>query len=149
MQMHGTTPSYGPLSAVGCRFGVVRARFNDAITGRLLTTAVETLRSAGATDAMVHIIEVPGAIELPLAAQRLLRHHHCDGVLALGCVIRGETDHYAHVCRLSLDGLMRVMLDEGKPVVCGVITAETREQAEARVSAASWARTLIEMTQQK
>lgn len=147
--MHGTTPSYGPLSAAGCRLGVVRARFNADLTARLLTAAVETLRSAGATDATLRIVEVPGAIELPLAAQQLLRHQHCDGVLALGCVIRGETDHYAHVCRLSLDGLMRVMLDEGKPVVCGVITAETQEQAEARVDAASWARTLIEMTQRK
>lgn len=149
--MQGTTVTYRPRSAKGLRLGIVRARFNDDITARLFAAAQATLGEAGAAADDLCVVEVSGAIELPLAAQRLLRDRRCDGVLALGCVIRGATDHYDHVCRLALDGLLRVMLDEAKPVVCAVITADTRAHAEARAGGAggnlgaSGAQTLLEM----
>ncbi len=132
MRNHCEPQSAEQFSAAGFRFGIVRARFNAEITAALCSAAMQTLQKAGAASAQICVIDVPGAIELPLMSQQLIRTHQCDGVVALGCVIRGQTDHYQHVCRVAIDGLMRVMLDTGRPVTCGIITADTEAQAKAR-----------------
>ncbi|HYC76324.1 MAG TPA: 6,7-dimethyl-8-ribityllumazine synthase [Planctomycetota bacterium] len=118
----------------GRRIGVVAARFNAGVCDRLLAGARRALRAAGTADADVVEVRVPGAVELPLAAQRLLDASggRCDAVVALGCVIRGETSHYDVVCRMAADGLMRASLDARRPVAFGVLTCDHESQAWAR-----------------
>ncbi len=132
-----TATSFGSEAARpdgrGLRFGVVVARFNSDITERLLRGALRGFSACGVEAADVMVVRVPGAVELPLGAQRLLRApHFAAGVAVLGCVIRGETTHYDYVCRAATDGVLRVMLDESKPVAFGVLTCETAGQALSR-----------------
>ena len=115
----------GATRGEGLRVGIVAARFNDLITERLVQGALGALQRAGVTDATV--AWVPGAVEIPLAAQAMLPS--VDAVLALGCVIRGATAHYDYVCQMAASGIQRVALDGGKPVVFGVLTVDTLEQA--------------------
>lgn len=115
------------------RVGVVVARFNAAITQPLFAGAVDELISAGFTPHQIVAIHVAGAIEIPLAAQRLLAGG-CVAVVALGCVIQGETAHFEFVCNAVTDGCMRVSLDVSKPVGFGVITCDTVSQAAERSS---------------
>jgi 6,7-dimethyl-8-ribityllumazine synthase len=115
----------------GLKFGIVVARFNAHVTDRLLAGALRGLAACGVAKKDVTVVRVPGAVELPLAAARLLRGPR-HGVLALGCVIRGETTHYDYVCGMAADGLLRVMLDARKPVAFGVLTCDTEAQAMAR-----------------
>ena len=114
------------------RIGVAVARFNDAITVRLRTGAIAALTRHGVTD----VLEcwVPGAFELPLAAKAMLTDGGCHAVVALGCVIRGDTSHYDFVAGEAATGLQRVQVDCGAPVVFGVLTTENVEQAIARAS---------------
>lgn len=114
----------------GIRVGVVVATFNKEVTGGLLTGALLYLHEVGAEAARV--VEVPGAFELPLVAQRLARSGEIDAVVALGAVIEGETDHYEHIAHRASEGLMRVTLDTGTPVAFGVLTTRTLETALAR-----------------
>ena len=120
------------LSSKGYRVAVVAARFNDHIVGRLLDGAVTAFEQTGTPRAALTIVRVPGAFELPLAVRRLAESGEYDGVVALGCVIRGETPHFEHVSRVAADGLARVSLDNGVPVGFGVLTTNTPEQAVAR-----------------
>jgi 6,7-dimethyl-8-ribityllumazine synthase len=117
------------LDASGLRIAVAVGRFNLAITGPLLEGARRVLSGHGVVDPTV--VWVPGAFELPLAAQRLTRDH--DAVVALGAVIRGDTPHFDFVAGETAAGLMRVGLDSGVPVVFGVLTTDTLAQAEARI----------------
>jgi 6,7-dimethyl-8-ribityllumazine synthase len=117
------------LDASGLRIAVVVGRFNRHITEPLLDGARRVLTAHGVTDPTV--VWVPGAFELPLAAQRLAGDH--DAVVALGAVIRGDTPHFDFVAGETAAGLMRVGLDTGIPVVFGVLTTDTLEQAEARI----------------
>lgn len=116
--------------------GIVCSRFNDEITSKLLVGAVTALEGAGVARDDIHIVLVPGAVELPLAARRLARRlvnrRKFDAIVALGAVIRGDTDHYDHVCRAAQEGLQRVGLEEDLPVMFGVLTCDTDEQALAR-----------------
>jgi 6,7-dimethyl-8-ribityllumazine synthase len=114
--------------ARGLKFAVVVARFNAAITEKLLEGARQALAEAGA--AAVEVFYVPGAFELPLAAQRLVKTH--DAVIALGAVIRGETPHFDYVAGEAARGLQQVALEHDVPVAFGVLTTDTYEQAEAR-----------------
>ena len=116
------------------RIGLAIARFNDAITVRLRQGAVAALARHGITD--ICEVWVPGAFELPLAARAMLTDGGCDAVVALGCVIRGDTGHYDFVAGECASGLQRVQLDFGAPVVFGVLTTENTEQAIARASVA-------------
>jgi 6,7-dimethyl-8-ribityllumazine synthase len=135
----GTRPD---LDGAGLRFAIVCGRFNDFITVPLLDDCVDTLTKHGAEAPTV--VWVPGAFEIPLAAQRLAAAH--DGVIALGAVIRGDTPHFDFVAGECASGLMRVQLDTGKPVVFGVLTTDTVEQAEERLSkGAEFAEVAIEM----
>jgi 6,7-dimethyl-8-ribityllumazine synthase len=114
--------------ARGLKFAVVVARFNSGITEKLLEGAQEALTKAGASG--IEVFHVPGAFELPLAAQKLAKSH--DAVIALGAVIRGETPNFDYVCDAAARGLLQVSLETGTPVAFGVLTTDTLAQAEAR-----------------
>ncbi len=122
-------------SAAGLRFAIAVSRFNPAITERLLEGAIASLQEAGCAEEDVSVTRVPGAWELPLAAQRLAGLP-VDAVICLGAVIRGDTPHFDYVAGECARGLMDVQLASGVPIVFGVLTTDTLEQAEARVGGA-------------
>jgi 6,7-dimethyl-8-ribityllumazine synthase len=122
--------------ARGLRVRIVAARWNERFVERLLAGALETLRARGAADADVEVWWVPGSFELPLAARWAadapLPSGPVDAVIALGCVIRGETEHFRLVAEGAAQGLQRVALDTGVPVLNGVLAVHDPAQAEAR-----------------
>jgi 6,7-dimethyl-8-ribityllumazine synthase len=113
------------------RWAIAVARFYEDIADRLVTGATERLQEAGA-DAEIDVFDVPGAFELPLAAKYAADSGRYDGVICLGCVIRGETDHYDFVCAEAARGIEEVQLATGVPCAFGVLTVDSREQALAR-----------------
>jgi 6,7-dimethyl-8-ribityllumazine synthase len=115
------------------KVGVVTARFNSEITEKLEEGAISYLESCEGVEIFAAL--VPGAVEIPLACQAFL-DAGCDGVVALGAVVRGETSHYDYVCNSVTDGVTRLMLDYKKPVGFGVLTTENEEQALARAGGA-------------
>ncbi len=118
-----------PGAGRGMRVAVVAARFNPDVTERLAEGAHAALVELGAE---VSLLWVPGAFELPLAAHRLASSGEVDAVVCVGAVIRGETDHYTHVATQCAAGLQRAQLDTGVPVIFGVLTTDTVEDAQAR-----------------
>ncbi|NBC97150.1 MAG: 6,7-dimethyl-8-ribityllumazine synthase [Deinococcus-Thermus bacterium] len=122
----------GSPSGAGVRVGIVASRFNELIGQRLLDGARNALRRAGVADDDVAVAWVPGAVELPLVARRLAQSGRVDAVVTLGAVIRGETDHYDHVCSIAASGIARASVDSGVPVTFGVLTTDTLEQALQR-----------------
>jgi 6,7-dimethyl-8-ribityllumazine synthase len=116
----------------GLRIAIVVSRFNSAITERLLGGAKRALERAGVPSERMFVETVPGAFELPLAAKLAAASNRFDAVIALGAVIRGETDHYVYVCEAATHGLLRASLDTGIPVAFGVLTTDTEAQALAR-----------------
>ena len=116
----------------GVRVAIVRAAFNDAVVAGLADGAQSALLAAGVAASSIAVFVAPGAFELPLLAQAVARSKRFDAVVALGAVIRGDTDHYEHICRAATDGLARVALDTGVPVGFGVLTAHDIRQAQAR-----------------
>jgi 6,7-dimethyl-8-ribityllumazine synthase len=132
----------------GTRRGVaiVAARFNGEIVNKLLESALEELDEAGVRRDAITIMPVPGAFELPLAAMALAKTRRFACVVALGCVVRGETPHFEFIASEAASGLQLAALETGVPVAFGVLTVETIEQAEARVSKGAEAvRTALEM----
>jgi 6,7-dimethyl-8-ribityllumazine synthase len=126
--------------------GVVVARFNREITKGLLESALDALTSAGVSKDAITIMPVPGAFELPLAAMALAKTRRYACVVALGCVIRGDTPHFDFVAGEAASGLQLAAIETGVPVAFGVLTCETQEQAEARIDrGADAARTALEM----
>src|ERR1700681_1640666 len=119
----------GELSAVGLRFGIVVSRFNSFITERLLSAAVDALERAGAASENVDVVHVPGAFELPLAAKKLAASGRYDALIAIGCVLRGETAHYDYVCSETSRGLQLAQMDTGLPIIFCVLTCDTLKQA--------------------
>jgi 6,7-dimethyl-8-ribityllumazine synthase len=119
----------GELSAAGLRFGVVVSRFNSFITDRLAAAAVDALARAGATGKDVDMVPVPGAFELPLVSKKLALTGRYDALIAIGCVIRGETTHYDYVCSETSRGLQLAQMDTGVPILFCVLTCDTLEQA--------------------
>jgi 6,7-dimethyl-8-ribityllumazine synthase len=113
-------------------YAVVVATFYGDLAERLVNGAVEAFSEQGVSAASVHTYEVPGAFELPLAAKWCAESGRFAGVACVGVVIRGETNHYDYVCAEAARGIQRVQLDTGVPCAFGVITCDTREQAEAR-----------------
>jgi 6,7-dimethyl-8-ribityllumazine synthase len=113
-------------------FAVCVATFYEDLAERLVNGAVEAFSEEGVAPTSVHTYEVPGAFELPLAAKWSAGSGRFAGIACLGVVIRGETDHYEYVCGESARGVQQVQLDTGVPCAFGVITSDTREQAEAR-----------------
>jgi len=122
----------GGLTANGLRFGIVVSRFNSFITERLLAGAVDALERAGAASKDVDVVHVPGAFELPLAAKKMASMGKYDALVAVGCVIRGETTHYDYVCSETSRGLQLAQMDTGIPIMFCVLTCDTLEQAIER-----------------
>jgi len=127
----------GDLTAKGFKFGIVAARFNDFITGRLLDGAIDALQRHGALDADIHVVKVPGAYEIPLAAKMLAQSKKYDAVICLGAVIRGATPHFEYVSAEVSKGVASVSMDAGLPVIFGVLTTDTIEQAIERAGTKS------------
>jgi 6,7-dimethyl-8-ribityllumazine synthase len=127
-----TTTYEGRLDASGLRLAIVVSRFNEAITRSLLDGARDCVRRHGADERSLVIAWVPGAFEIPLAAQRLARSGQFDAVICLGAVIRGATAHFEHVAGQASAGVARVALDTGIPVTFGILTTDTIDQALER-----------------
>ena len=111
------------------KVGIVCSEWNIDITTPMCKGAIETLQKAGVDINNIFICYVPGAFELPLAAQKIAKHSEIDGVICIGCVIRGETTHYDYICNSSAMGIMQVGLNLNKPVIFGVLTTENKQQA--------------------
>lgn len=160
-------PHFAESEVAALRIGVVTSRFNDLITSELKAGAMAELGRLGVLPERIVQLSVPGAVELPLAAQRALDRSNLDesllnkamfdrsdldAVICLGCVIRGETPHFDYVCSSCAQGLIEVSLKYGKPVIFGVLTTENLEQARERCGGAcghkgiSSARAAVEMS---
>lgn len=120
------------LSANGKKFGLVAARFNDFIVDKLVSGAVDALIRSGAQDKDIAIVKVPGAFEIPLAAAKMAALKKYDAIICLGAVIRGATTHYDYVCSEVSKGIAAVSLEAKVPVMFGILTTETIEQAIER-----------------
>jgi len=119
----------GTLTAEGLRFALVVSRFNSFITERLLAAATDSLERAGAQSKDVDVVHVPGSFELPLAAKKLAATGKYDALIAIGCILRGETAHYDYVCSETARGLQLAQMDSGLPIIFCVLTCDTLEQA--------------------
>jgi 6,7-dimethyl-8-ribityllumazine synthase len=119
----------GGLNAMGLRFGIAVSRFNNFITDRLLQGALDALDRANATDEDVHVVHVPGSFELPITAKKMASTGGFDAIIAIGCIIRGETAHYDYVCAETSRGLQLAQMDTGVPILFCVLTCDTLEQA--------------------
>ena len=119
----------GGMNGEGLRIGIVVATFNEFITSKLLDGAQAALARHGVRDDDVSVASVPGSFELPLVAKKLAGSGQHDAVICLGAVIRGETDHYEHVAGEAAKGIANVGLSSGVPVIFGVLTTDTLEQA--------------------
>jgi 6,7-dimethyl-8-ribityllumazine synthase len=122
----------GQLVAEGLKFGIIVARFNEFITNKLLSGALDALKRHGANDDDIEVAWVPGAFEIPLVAKKMAFSKKYDAVICLGTVIRGSTSHYDYVCSEVSKGVAHVGLDSGVPTMFGVLTTETIEQAIER-----------------
>jgi 6,7-dimethyl-8-ribityllumazine synthase len=136
----------GSPAGTGRSVAVVVSRFNGEITSGLLESALDALDGHGVARTAVTVLPVPGAFELPLAAMALARSRRYACIVALGCVIRGETPHFEYVAAEAASGLQLAGLETGVPVAFGVLTCDTREQAQARLDkGAEAARSALEM----
>jgi len=127
----------GRLIGEGKRFAIVVSRFNDFITEKLVGGAMDALTRTGVEPDGVHIVKVPGAFEIPLAAKKMARTRRYDAVICLGAVIRGATPHFDYVSAEVSKGVAQVSLDAEVPVIFGVITTDTIEQAIERAGTKS------------
>jgi 6,7-dimethyl-8-ribityllumazine synthase len=116
------------------KLGIVVSEFNTDITTKLRDAALRQCQSLGISREKMILIEVPGAVEIPLIAQKLCEKPEIDAVICLGAVVRGETGHYDYVCQQVSNGCQNVALSLGKPVIFGVLTTDNEAQALARVS---------------
>ena len=114
------------------KIAVVVSKFNQDITEKMLDGAIKTLKKNNVKDVNIKTVWVPGALEIPLACQRLTKGKKFDGILALGCVIKGETDHYHYVAGESIRGVLDVMLKFDIPIGMGIITTNNLKQAQTR-----------------
>lgn len=141
----------GEAIGEGKRIAIVVSRFNEFVTKMLLRGAMDTLSYLGVLEDDITVAWAPGAVELPLVAQRMATSGRVGAVIVLGCVIRGETAHFDFVAGQVSDGVGRIMLDTGVPIIFGVLTTETSEQAVQRADVdaenrgADYARAAIEM----
>ena len=127
----------GQLIGKGKRFGIVVSRFNDFITEKLLGGALDGLLRTGVKESDIHVIKVPGAFEIPLAAKKVAQGGKYDAVICLGAVIRGSTPHFDYVCAEVSKGVAQVSLDSEIPVIFGVVTTDSVEQAIERAGTKS------------
>ncbi len=127
----------GELSAKGLRLAIVVSRFNQFITDRLLAGALETLQRAGADERRIEVVRVPGSFEIPVAAKRLAQTGRYDALITLGCIIRGETQHFDFLSAEVTRGVQLAALETGVPIAFGVLTTDDLEQAIDRAGAKS------------
>jgi 6,7-dimethyl-8-ribityllumazine synthase len=125
----------GELLAKGKRFAIIVSRFNDFITDRLLGGAMDALVRSGAKDQDITVVKVPGAFEIPLVAKKMAEKKGVDAIICLGAVIRGATGHYDYVCAEVSKGIAHVSLESAMPVIFGILTTDTIEQAIERAGA--------------
>lgn len=128
-QLHGT------LQGGQEKYAIVVSRFNEFITGRLLDGAIDCLKRHGVNEDNIVVAWVPGAFEVPAAANRMALSGKFDAVICLSAVIRGQTSHYDHVCQQITRGVGEISLQSGVPAIFGVITTDTLEQAIDRAGA--------------
>jgi 6,7-dimethyl-8-ribityllumazine synthase len=119
----------GDLTSPAGRFAIVAARFNHEIVDRLLDGAVDALKKHGVGDDRVDVVRVPGSFEIPAIAQKLGKSGKYAAVICLGCVIKGDTDHYEHVATAAATGIAAAAMNCNIPVIFGVLTCTTEEQA--------------------
>ena len=122
----------GRLIAHQIRIGIVVARFNEWVTKNLLNGALEGLERYGVSDSNITVVWVPGACEIPLAAKQLAQNGHVDAIICLGAVIRGATPHFEYVASQASSGICNVSLETHLPIIFGVLTTDTMEQAMER-----------------
>ena len=122
----------GSRKAPGLKFAVVVSKFNDFVTDRLQTGALEGLESAGVLRDDVCVIKVPGAFEIPVAALRLAESGRFSGIVCLGSLIKGDTLHFEYIAEATMQGIMDVALASALPITCGVLTTTTEQQAVDR-----------------
>jgi 6,7-dimethyl-8-ribityllumazine synthase len=122
----------GKLNAAGCKFAIIVARFNEFFSEKLLEGALDCLKRHGASEGDIDIIRVPGSFEIPYAASRLAKTKKYDSILCLGVVIRGQTPHYEYINSEVAKGVAKISLDNDLPVIFGLVTADTIEQAIER-----------------
>ncbi|MCL5736060.1 MAG: 6,7-dimethyl-8-ribityllumazine synthase [Actinobacteria bacterium] len=122
----------GFLQGEGLRFGLVVSRFNEFISSKLLSGALDSLSRHGVLPADIEVAWVPGAMEIPLAAKRMARSAKYDGIVCLGAVIRGSTPHFEYISAEVAKGVASVQLESGVPITFGVLTTDTIEQAVER-----------------
>jgi 6,7-dimethyl-8-ribityllumazine synthase len=130
--MPATTILEGNFTPPPGRFAVVAARFNATIVDSLIAGALDGLKRHGVSDGSIDVVRVPGSFEIPLVAQRLAASKKYAAVICLGCVIRGDTDHYDHVAGQAASGVAQAALATSVPVIFGILTCETMEQAVNR-----------------
>ncbi len=114
------------------KVGIVASRFNEDITGQMLKGALETLRARRVPAKNIEILRVPGSFEIPYACLKLIRKKKFDAIIALGCIIRGETEHDRHLASGVTLGIMNLMLKHGVPIAFGILTTNNLAQAKAR-----------------
>lgn len=119
----------GAMSAAGLRFGIVASRFNSFITDRLLAGALDALERSGAGAKQVDVARVPGSFELPLAAKKMGGSRNYDALIAIGCILRGETSHFEYLASEVARGIQLAQLDTGVPMIFCVLTCDSLEQA--------------------
>ena len=122
----------GELLARDLRFAIVAARFNDFVVEPLIRGALDALRRHGVLDKQIDIVRVPGAFDIPIVARKLALAHRHEALIALGCVIRGQTPHFDYVAGECAGGIARIALESGVPIAFGVLTTDTAEQAVDR-----------------
>ncbi len=127
----------GDLTAKGLKFAIVASRFNDFITARLLDGAMDGLMRHGASESDIDIVKVPGSFEIPLAAKMLAQSKKHNAIICLGAVIRGATPHFEYVSAEVSKGVAAVSMETGLPVIFGVLTTDTIEQAIERAGTKS------------
>ncbi len=127
----------GDLTAKGLKFGIVAARFNDFITARLVDGAMDALTRHGAAEGDIEVIKVPGSFEIPLAARVLAQSKKYNALICLGAVIRGATPHFEYVSAEVSKGVASASMESGLPVIFGVLTTDTIEQAIERAGTKS------------
>ncbi len=125
------------IDAHGIKVGIVVARFNDEITDGLLESAMSKLYACKVEEENIVVRRVPGCVEIPFVLQKLALTKKYDCLVALGCVVKGETPHFDYVCKMVQEGVLRVSLDHQIPIGFGVITANNQSQAVARKSLGS------------
>lgn len=129
--------SKGKLSAKGLRLAIVVSRFNSFITERLLSGALDALERAGADQKKIEVVRVPGSFEIPVAAKRLAETGRYDALICLGCIIRGDTQHFDFISAEVTRGIQLAAVETGVPLAFGVLTTDTLEQAVDRAGAKS------------